>query len=241
MTKVTIKQEKFLQNLIYKGMSQREAYRDAYNCEKMKDKSVDECACRLLKNIKVSTRAEEMREEKEGIEIFNLTKAQEKFVEALVLGESQRKAYKQAFNCKNFKDKTVDEKASRLFHTDKIQARYKQLLKRVIDSSEKDTIMQSTEMQQRMTEIARSNLGQVIKVSMKEDGSAEIGLKEGFDITNVQEIYIDKHGQLRVKMHNQVNAMMKLSELQKRAAEAEQGESDNEIKISLKEMEGLGE
>lgn len=241
MTKVTLKQEKFLQNLIYKGMSQRKAYRDAYENNTANDKSIDERASRILKNNKVSARYEELKAEKEGIEIFNLTKAQETFVEALVLGESQRKAYKKAFSCKNFKDKTIDEKASRLFRTEKIQARYNQLLNRVISTSEKDTIMQSNEMMQKLTGMARSNLGDVIDVTVDGDGFADIKLKKDFDLSNVQEIYLDKNGNLRVKMHSQMNAIMKLSELQKRADEAEQEENDNEIIIDLKPLEGMEE
>ena len=38
MSKVTEKQEKFLQNIVYKGMSQREAYKDAYPNTRAKDK-----------------------------------------------------------------------------------------------------------------------------------------------------------------------------------------------------------
>ena len=57
--KLTLKQEKFVQNLI-KGMSQREAYRNAYNNNKTKDEIIDTRACELFKNSKVKVRYDEL-------------------------------------------------------------------------------------------------------------------------------------------------------------------------------------
>lgn len=59
MSKLTTKQELFVQNLVA-GQSQRQAYRQAYNAEKMTDKSVDETANKLLKNPKVNARYREL-------------------------------------------------------------------------------------------------------------------------------------------------------------------------------------
>ncbi len=61
---LTEKQELYLQNLI-KGMSQREAYRNAYpKSKKWKDSSVDSRASNLLKIDKVLTRYQELKKEK---------------------------------------------------------------------------------------------------------------------------------------------------------------------------------
>lgn len=57
--KITDKQEKFVQGLL-KGLSQRQAYKAAYNTFKMKDKTIDEKACKLLTDSKVKTRYEEL-------------------------------------------------------------------------------------------------------------------------------------------------------------------------------------
>jgi phage terminase small subunit len=58
-----------------------------------------------------------------------LTPKQEKFVQALVAGKvSQREAYRGAYSSDRMLDKTVDEKASRLFAQDKIRARYDELV-----------------------------------------------------------------------------------------------------------------
>lgn len=229
MARVTEKQEKFLQNLIFKGMSQREAYRDAYQNAKMKDKSVDECASRLMKNIKVISRYKELQAQKEGTEYFDLTLKEEKFVEALVLGASQREAYKNAFNCRNLKEKTIDEKASRLFHTGKIQARYKYLQQQALKAAEKDTIMRGTEILQELSNTARSNILDVLEVKIEND-AVGLTLKKDFDPKNIKEMYIDKNGQLRIKMYDRTKAMGMLADIQN---VKEETVADKGIKIEI--------
>ena len=59
---------------------------------------------------------------------MSLTSKQEKFIQALVAGKSQRQAYKEAYNAAKMKDKTIDERASVLFKNDKIKTRYNELL-----------------------------------------------------------------------------------------------------------------
>lgn len=58
-----------------------------------------------------------------------LTTKQEIFVQQLIAGQSQRQAYRQAYNAEKMTDKTVDEKASKLFKDGKVRARYRALLK----------------------------------------------------------------------------------------------------------------
>lgn len=58
---LTAKQEQFAQNIV-KGMSQADAYRNAYPNQNMSDKTIWECASKLLKNPKVSTRVAELRD-----------------------------------------------------------------------------------------------------------------------------------------------------------------------------------
>lgn len=60
--RLTPKQEKFVQGL-FKGMSQREAYKQSYNAEKMLDKTVDEEACRLAKDSKITARIDQLTAE----------------------------------------------------------------------------------------------------------------------------------------------------------------------------------
>lgn len=57
---LTAKQEKFCQG-VAKGLSYSDAYREAYNADKMSEKTAWENASRLAKNSKVTARLEELR------------------------------------------------------------------------------------------------------------------------------------------------------------------------------------
>lgn len=59
---MTIKQEKFAQGL-FTGLSQREAYKQAYNAENMSDEAIDVEACRLADNPNVALRIEKLTNE----------------------------------------------------------------------------------------------------------------------------------------------------------------------------------
>lgn len=59
---LTDKQEQFCRNII-EGMSQADAYRQAYPNIKMSDKTIQENACRLAKNPKVRARVKELRDD----------------------------------------------------------------------------------------------------------------------------------------------------------------------------------
>ena len=59
---LTIKQEKYAQGL-FAGLSQREAYKQAYDAENMTDEVIDVKACELAANGKVAVRLEELENE----------------------------------------------------------------------------------------------------------------------------------------------------------------------------------
>ena len=73
---LTTKQEIFVQRLI-EGYSQREAYKFAYNCEKMSDNSIDVNASKLFNNAKVSLRYEELKSELKQKMFYTVEKANE--------------------------------------------------------------------------------------------------------------------------------------------------------------------
>lgn len=56
---LTAKQEKFIQG-IATGLSQREAYKAAYDVKSMSDNAIDREACLLMKNPKVAQRHKEL-------------------------------------------------------------------------------------------------------------------------------------------------------------------------------------
>jgi len=57
---LTPKQEKFCQGIV-KGLSQADAYRDAYNCENMSDEAIYVNACKLAKDTNIMLRVDELR------------------------------------------------------------------------------------------------------------------------------------------------------------------------------------
>jgi len=67
--------------------------------------------------------------------VAELNKQEEEYVQGVVAGLSQRKAYRKAYALsKRWKDETVDVKASLLFKVDKIQIRYRDLLREARNS-----------------------------------------------------------------------------------------------------------
>lgn len=67
-----------------------------------------------------------------------LTQKQERFVQELIKGKSQREAYKTAYNAENMKNKTIDDKASLLFKKEELRARYEELRKGVVAKTADD-------------------------------------------------------------------------------------------------------
>lgn len=78
---------------------------------------------------------------------------QEKFIQNIINGMSQRQAYKDAYNAK-YSEKSIDEKASTLFNSEKVQERYKELLQQLEDKS----IMSAKERMQWLTKVINGDV-----------------------------------------------------------------------------------
>ena len=78
---------------------------------------------------------------------------QENFIQGIIKGLRQRQAYKEAYNA-NYADKDIDSKASNLFNSDKVQARYKELLKELEDKC----IMTAKERMIWLSDVVRGNI-----------------------------------------------------------------------------------
>ena len=65
---------------------------------------------------------------KVGVQMSKLTPKQEKFVQELIKGASQREAYKATYNTSKQKDSSVDIEACKLFNNTKVLQRYNELL-----------------------------------------------------------------------------------------------------------------
>ena len=79
-----------------------------------------------------------------------LTAKQEKFVQNLILGMSQREAYKNSYDAENMADSTIDSKACNLLKQDKIRARFNELREEV----QKTAVMSAFEKRMILREIA---------------------------------------------------------------------------------------
>ena len=64
-----------------------------------------------------------------------LTPKQERFIQNIVSGMSQRQAYKEAFNPPNTSDEAIDVDACKLFNSPKISLRYQELIEELQDKA----------------------------------------------------------------------------------------------------------
>jgi len=91
MSGLTPKQERYAQGL-FTGLSQREAYKQAYDAEGMTDKSIDEEACRLAADLKVASRIDELTNE---LKLRNMVTAERVLTEYAKIGFVDIKDYLQ--------------------------------------------------------------------------------------------------------------------------------------------------
>lgn len=82
-----------------------------------------------------------------------LTNKQEKFVQGLVAGKSQREAYKAAYNAAGMKDETIDSKACALLAQDKVRARYEELQAAVREEGGRRAVATAVEVLEELTAV----------------------------------------------------------------------------------------
>ena len=77
---LTAKQEQFVKNII-DGMSQADAYRNAYPNQRMSDKTIHESASRLMNNNKIIARLTELRDKIANEKVMSATRRAERLTE----------------------------------------------------------------------------------------------------------------------------------------------------------------
>lgn len=100
-----------------------------------------------------------------------LTAKQEKYVQNLVKGMSQREAYRNAFSNKKATDKSIDEMASKLFNQDKILSRYNELIKKAED----EAIMSAIERKKWLTEVINNTQQEDVYLRTEDGVETKIG------------------------------------------------------------------
>ena len=91
---LTPKHEKFAQCIALEEMSQSDAYRTAYSCAKMSDKTIWENASRLMADSKVTARITELRQETITPKVMSAQKRREKLTDIAENSEDPNVAMK---------------------------------------------------------------------------------------------------------------------------------------------------
>jgi phage terminase small subunit len=139
-----------------------------------------------------------------------LTIKQEKYVQGLFAGLSQREAYKQAFNCKNMSDKTIDENACRLANDSKVIARIDELTNEL-----KERNMVTVEkVIAEIAHIAFDDIKNYLRFYPDAEGNIKMEIKDSdkIDTRSVSEVSIGKDGQFKFKLYCKDNALVKLGQ-----------------------------
>ena len=159
---------------------------------------------------------------------MKLTQKQEKFVQELIKGKSQREAYKKAYDAKNMKDTTIDSHACRLFKNDKVKARYNELRGKVVKRAEEKAIITAEEVLRGIADIAKDDIKNYLSfktvktiVEHDEDGEPVIDYRiivdikdsDDIDTSNISEVSIDSKGTFKFKRYDKDKALYKLADI----------------------------
>ena len=155
-----------------------------------------------------------------------LTEKQEKFIQELVKGKSQREAYKEAYEkSRLWKDTAVDTQASILFKNSKVLERYNELMDRLVKESEDECIVTAKEVLRELKRIGFADIKDYLsyktaKTVVDRDpqtGEPVIDYQQIIDVLDsdqvdgrvIQEVSI-KRGTFTFKMYDKMAALDKL-------------------------------
>ncbi|TCL35635.1 phage terminase small subunit [Anaerospora hongkongensis] len=94
-----------------------------------------------------------------------ITDKQEKFVQAIITGMSQREAYRSAYpKSKNWADNVVDVKASELLKNGKVLVRYNELHDRLIKEAEDECIVSAKEVLRELKNIVMTDTNELVEL-----------------------------------------------------------------------------
>ena len=136
---LTVKQEMFVQNLI-KGMSQREAYKKAYNA-KYKDEVIDVRACELFNSSKIQVRYKELMDQLEDDSIMS-AKERMKWLSEVVKNEQKETVYYQVNGKSTPIERTADlnTKIRAIDTLNKMSGEYKTILEGNVNLSYEEAL-----------------------------------------------------------------------------------------------------
>lgn len=143
---------------------------------------------------------------------MSLTDKQEKFVQELIKGKSQREAYKLSYNASKMNDNTIDRKASELFCSGVVTARYNELHDRLVKEAEDETIITAKEILTELKHIAFDDIRNYLSFYGNSEDGIIVDLKDSdtIDTRNISEVSIGKDGQFKFKLYQKDNALVQL-------------------------------
>lgn len=167
-----------------------------------------------------------------------LTAKQEKFVQELAKGKSQREAYEAAYNTSKMKPATIDKKASLLFKKGEIRGRYKKILEEAVEASDDNTVSIRKTIIDTSLAIVRANLGDILELKRGRGGRyLQCVPKDDpskLDMRAVKKIRYDNAGRLILELHDKQSAINTLMQIYKIC----EGDEQEEIRIILQGTEG---
>lgn len=163
-----------------------------------------------------------------------LTNKQEKYVQELIKGKSQREAYKTSYRADRMKDATIDKRASDLFQKKEVRERYNELIKECVEDAESiRKLIIDTEIA-----IVKASFGDLFDLEEDEDGYGLVTKPKedlsNFDMRAVKSYKYSKDGKVMFELYDKQLAINRLMELYKIATEDEQ----EDISIILDQAEG---
>lgn len=156
-----------------------------------------------------------------------LTDKQEKFVQGLIAGKSQREAYRQAYpKSVNWADNAVDTQASILFKNSKVLDRYNEIHDRLIKEAEDECIISAKEVLRELKRIGFADIKDFLSYRTaktvvgydKETGEPitdyapviELTDSDSADGKAIQEVSVNGKGVFTFKLHDKMSALDKL-------------------------------
>lgn len=172
-----------------------------------------------------------------------LTIKQEKFVQELLKGKTQRQAYISAFGAGKMKTGTIDNKACKLFKDHEVKARYNELRKELTKDSMDDVKEIRKMIVEQEKAILNASYGDIVKLDVSVGGDGIIAMPKEkdlgkFDMRAVQEIRYDSRGNAIIKLYDKQGAIDTLREM---FGIDKADEKQDDIEIILRNTEGYDE
>jgi len=152
-----------------------------------------------------------------GIKRYMLTIKQERYVQELIKGKSQREAYRIAYpGSVKWKPESVDAKASALFKNDKVRIRYEELTREI----EKDVIADVEEVKRLLIEtqlaIIKAEPTDLFDIAASDDGMSLVSVAKAeikVDKRAIKGYKYDSQGRLIIEFYDKQKAIDSLKDI----------------------------